>query len=34
MQPATSASQDNNKSQEKDNWIVKGYAWNPQCVIA
>ncbi|CAB4254329.1 similar to Saccharomyces cerevisiae YNL145W MFA2 Mating pheromone a-factor, made by a cells [Maudiozyma barnettii] len=37
MQPttvSTSASQKNNSSEKKDNYIVKGVFWDPACVIA
>ncbi|SCU90492.1 LADA_0F04456g1_1 [Lachancea dasiensis] len=32
MQPTAQATQ-KDTSEDKDNWIHKGYAWNPQCVI-
>ncbi|CUS22579.1 LAQU0S06e01244g1_1 [Lachancea quebecensis] len=33
MQPISQATQKDN-SENKDNWIHKGLAWDPQCVIA
>lgn len=35
MKPTTTgATQKNNSSEKKDNYIVKGLFWDPACVIA
>lgn len=33
MQPAQQASQ-NESAEDKENWIIPGFVWVPQCVVA
>ncbi|CCE64634.1 hypothetical protein TPHA_0I01280 [Tetrapisispora phaffii CBS 4417] len=34
MQPTTQAIKKDTTSEKKDNYIVKGVFWDPECVIA
>ncbi|CAR58006.1 MFA2 [Nakaseomyces glabratus] len=34
MQPTIEATQKDNTQEKRDNYIVKGFFWSPDCVIA
>ncbi|AET40849.1 uncharacterized protein Ecym_6479 [Eremothecium cymbalariae DBVPG len=34
MQQHSKDGNQNGESENKDHWIIKGFVWNPQCVIA